>query len=292
MFCSTDLAARIERAERRLVDTAAVRHGDLHPEDGVGIRPIAGGLAVYAGAQSPLTKVVALGFAGIPDSDGWSAVEAMFDARRHPVQLEVASLADPALLAGAAARGYRLEGFENIHGCPLAAATLADHPPVEGIAVVRSDPAAIDGWVRDFVDAFAVPDTQGVTPPDGFPKAAMTRTIRSFTDLDSMVRYTARLEGGPAGTGAIGGAAMRVDRDDPEAPGIAQLCGAAVLPRYRCRGGQSALLATRLHEALAAGCDLAVMTTLPGSRSEQNAHRCGFRLLYTRAILVRPVPGS
>jgi len=53
------------------------------------------------------------------------------------------------------------------------------------------------------------------------------------------------------------------------------------------RGVQSALLGTRLEVAAAAGCDVAVVTTQPGSKSQENAQRQGFELLYTRTILVR-----
>lgn len=35
------------------------------------------------------------------------------------------------------------------------------------------------------------------------------------------------------------------------------------------------------------GCDVAVITVQPGSESQQNAHRQGVDLLYTRALLVR-----
>ena len=40
-------------------------------------------------------------------------------------------------------------------------------------------------------------------------------------------------------------------------------------------------------DARAAGCDVAVITTQPGSKSQQNAQRRGFNLLYTRATLVK-----
>jgi GNAT superfamily N-acetyltransferase len=69
--------------------------------------------------------------------------------------------------------------------------------------------------------------------------------------------------------------------------GVAILCGAATLPGHRRRGVQTALLATRLALAARSGCDIAVVTTQPGSKSQQNAHRQGFSLLYTRAVLVR-----
>ena len=40
-------------------------------------------------------------------------------------------------------------------------------------------------------------------------------------------------------------------------------------------------------ELAAAGCDVAVIITQPGSKSQQNAQRQGFDLLYTRAVLVK-----
>jgi ribosomal protein S18 acetylase RimI-like enzyme len=47
--------------------------------------------------------------------------------------------------------------------------------------------------------------------------------------------------------------------------GVAQLVGAATAPAHRRRGVQSALLRARLADAAEAGCDIAVVTTAPGS---------------------------
>jgi hypothetical protein len=69
--------------------------------------------------------------------------------------------------------------------------------------------------------------------------------------------------------------------------GVAQLCGAATLPAFRRRGVQTALLRRRLADARRASCDVAVMTTQPGSKSHENGHRRGFALLYARAVLVK-----
>jgi len=78
-----------------------------------------------------------------------------------------------------------------------------------------------------------------------------------------------------------GGARLRM------AEGIAQLTGAATAPAHRRRGVQTALLSARLADAAAAGCDIAVVTTQPGSKSQRNVQRQGFDLLYTRAVLVK-----
>jgi hypothetical protein len=63
---------------------------------------------------------------------------------------------------------------------------------------------------------------------------------------------------------------------------IAVLAGASTVPEGRQRGAQLALLSTRLREAAARGCDLAMMCAPPGSPSQRNAERRGFRLAYTR----------
>ena len=91
-----------------------------------------------------------------------------------------------------------------------------------------------------------------------------------------LARYAALHDGVLAG-----GASLRVDES------VAQLAGAGTAPAHRRRGIQSALLSYRLMDAAAAGCDVAVITTQPGSRSHQNAQRHGFDLLYTRAVLVK-----
>jgi hypothetical protein len=48
------------------------------------------------------------------------------------------------------------------------------------------------------------------------------------------------------------------------------------------------LLDARLRDARRAGCDIAVVTTAPGSKSQQNAQRHGFALLYARALHLLP----
>jgi hypothetical protein len=71
---------------------------------------------------------------------------------------------------------------------------------------------------------------------------------------------------------------------------VAQLTGAATLPAERRRGVQSALLRARLARAAAAGAEIAVITTRPGSKSQENAMKSGFALLYVRAVLLKPAP--
>ncbi|MEV6845073.1 GNAT family N-acetyltransferase [Actinoplanes sp. NPDC051411] len=270
MFCDIELAGRIERAEAQFIGAcgaaAARRRGD---RTGFVI-PIAGGVASYAEPDSPLNKVAGLGFAGRPDPAGLDAVERAFAGRDAPVQPEISSLADPGLLETLARRGYRLVSFENVLGRPLGGVVEPVAPP--GVTVDHSGDDEFETWLGVVVEASLNPDTQGVPWHEEFPRAILENAERDAAGL--VRRYLARFDGAPAGGGS-----MRV------ADGIAQLTGAGTAPAFRRRGIQSALLATRLADATAAGCDVAVITVQPGSRSQQNAQRRGFGLLYTRAVL-------
>ena len=119
------------------------------------------------------------------------------------------------------------------------------------------------------------PDTQGVPSHEEFPREVIEAAERDFAAA-GVIRYAALRDGVMAG-----GASIRMTA------GVAQLTGAATAPAHRRRGVQTALLSARLADAAAAGCDVAVVTTQPGSKSQQNVQRRGFDLLYTRAVLVK-----
>jgi len=237
------------------------------------VLPIAGGVASFAEPGSPLNKVAGLGFAGVPSAAELEDVERAFAARGAPTQVELAHLADPDIAALLSERGYRLESFENVLGLALGEPTEPVRLP--GIEIRRSGDDEFDRWLAVLADAVAEPDTQGVPWHEEFPRATYEAAERDFaaTGVD---RYVALHDGAFAG-----GAGLRITGD------IAQMAGAGTAPAHRRLGIQSALLTARLIDATAAGCDVAVITTQPGSRSQQNAQRRGFDLLYTRAVLVK-----
>ena len=74
--------------------------------------------------------------------------------------------------------------------------------------------------------------------------------------------------------------------------GVALLAGASTIPSARRQGAQAALLAARLRDAAARGCDVAMMVAQPGSASQRNAERNGFRVAYTRLKWRRPAGGG
>ncbi|APA94353.1 hypothetical protein NS506_00266 [Nocardia seriolae] len=273
-FCGTELAARLERVEAELITrssgAAAARLGA-----GAGfVIPIAGGVASFAEVGSPLNKVAGLGFAGIPDIAELDEIERLFTERKTPVQAEVSQLGDPGIGELLTARGYRLVSFENVLGLELA----DERPAVvaDGVDVGHSTDDEFAPWLDVVAEGFAHPDAQGVASHEEFPADVIAAAVRDMAVAAGVRRYIAR-----RGDTVAGGASMRMSQ------GIAQLTGAATHPAHRRHGVQSSLLSVRLAEATEAGCDIAVVTTQPGSKSQQNVQRRGFSLLYTRAILIK-----
>jgi ribosomal protein S18 acetylase RimI-like enzyme len=273
LFGSVELAARIERADARLVSDSARAAQARRPDAGAFVVEIAGGVATFAGAGSPLNKVAGLGFAGALDQRELEAIEQVYAERGVPVQVELSCLATPEIAALLTRRGYALVNFENVLARPLPVQPL---PPAAGVSVSECPASDLAEWLDVAITGFATPDLEGVPSHESFPREALEQTMCDMARASGFVRYLARREGEVAGA-----ASMRLF------DGVAQLCGAATLPRHRRRGVQGTLLAERLRIAGEAGCDVAVVTTQPGSKSQENVQKKGFELLYTRAILVK-----
>ena len=275
MFASTDLAARIERAEAGL--SAALGRSILaqSSDDDVFVEEIGGGVAVYTGRNSPMNKLIGVGFAAMPNENDLSRVEELFRSRRSRLQAEVATLANPAFSATLTRRGYVLENFENVLGRPLTGADA--EPPLDAAIEIRGVNTHDDSeaWLDASITGFQHADEQGVQAATLPPRDDLERTLRPYVKVEGFRRYSAYVAGHLAGV-----ASLRI------VDALAQLCGAATLPAFRRRGVQTMLLRRRLADAVHAGCELAVMTTQPGSKSQENGHRQGFSLLYSRAILI------
>ena len=280
LTATTTLAKRIELAEARLI--TGMGHSvsrRLGPAQVIVVR-VGSGAAVMPGPGSHLSKVAGLGFEPL-DQAALTHVEQEFARFRTSVRVELSSLADPAIGTLLSARGYALSGFENVLGLSLASAnwqaSVASSSVAETIDITETSADDFDEWAAAVATGFMHPDAFDGPPPLETPETSGIDLIfRDMASLDGFSQYLARREGQVAG-----GASMRIDN------GIAQLCGAATLPQHRRRGIQTALLRERLARAAAAGCDVAVITTEPGSKSQANAQRQGFELLYVRAVLIK-----
>lgn len=259
----TDLALsrRLERAEGRANVAFVESLARLQPSVGATWREVGGTLAMFGGVGAPTTQTFCLGMRGLPTAEELDALEAFFRERGADVDHEVSPLADPALLATLGARGYRPLELSSVMHQPLGADTPpAPDGPVRarridaGEAVRWAETAAL-GWGAESPELGAFMRTFGLT------SAGAEGTVCFLAECDGE---------------AIGAAAMVVH------DGVALLAGASTRREWRGRGAQATLLRARLAHAAAAGCDLAMMGAAPGSASQRNAERQGFRIAYTR----------
>jgi ribosomal protein S18 acetylase RimI-like enzyme len=286
LFADTALVRRIEHAECRLTaDVAEVIQARSSPGE-VFVASIAGGIAAHVGADAPFNKMIGVGLDGPLDEAAQGALEAIegeFTVRRAALQAEIATLAHNSVTRLLTGRGYALVGFENVLGLRLdeaLASRLAAVPPPPGLTLVQGEGVERDAWIDTVLNGFAHPDAvPGGESHEVFPRDALAQVMSDMAQVSNFTHSIARLDGAIAG-----GAGLRT------CGGVAQLCGSATLPEHRRRGVQTALLARRLLDATRSGCDVAVITTQPGSKSQQNAQRHGFALLYSRAILLREAP--
>jgi GNAT superfamily N-acetyltransferase len=273
LFCDLELAARIERAESQFMAECTHAVGSRTGGGNSFTIPVAGGVACFAETDSPYNKVAGLGFDGVPTDAELDGVERAYAACGAPVQVELSNLADPKILDVLNGRGYRLVSFENVLGRALAGGVEPAVPL--GMEVRRTRAEEFEDWLDAVVRATLHPDTQGVPWYEDFPRHILENAERDGAAA-GVVHYSALREGV-----VLGGGGLRV------ADGIAQMAGAGTAPEHRRQGVQTALTSVRLADAAVAGCDIAVVTTQPGSKSQENVQRQGFGVLYTRAVLAK-----
>jgi len=234
----------------------------LTPGSGAEWIEVAGAYALYDGPRSPCTQTFALGLFELPGRDDIDRIERFFIDRGAPVLHEVSPLGDTALVPLLNERGYHPVEFTNVMFLPLSSYVPEAISASEPLQVRVVDEGDCDRWAR--------------TAAEGWSE------FSEWADLMlEMMRVAARREGGVC---------FVVDlHDEPIAAGglaisdrVALLAGASTIPQWRRLGAQRMLLESRLQYAIRAGCDLAMFCAAPGSASQRNAERKGFRVAYTR----------
>lgn len=257
MYAGLQLARRIEAAE------AANARASQEGQPGVAFLEIAGGVAIFAGAESPLTQVLGIGLNGPVHETEIETLETFLHCRGARVTIDFCPLADARLLDALAKRGYRPTEFNNVLVKPLEGATVNLAPRVR-----RASSDESELWSRTVGQGF-------------FEQVVLTGEEmdvgRAVFGMTGSLCYLAASESGEI----AGGAAMAVRE------GLAILFADGVMTRFRRQGLHGELIGARLNEAIAQGCDLATASTLPGSQSHRNYARAGFQVAYTKVTLVK-----
>lgn len=263
MFADLALAQRLEAADAAKYADYAHARTCVVPDLNPAVLPIAGGYAIYAGANSPYSRAVSLGLAGPVSEAEIVRLEDFYRKYGTSAQISFCPLADRSLLEILSRRGYRVEMFMQVWYRSLQAGeTLPEEP--QGIAIRPAAAHEADLWLNTCFKGGL--DTEETEVP-------RTAIISAYPYMRESKCYFALVGGEPAG------AAMLSIHG-----GLAELFSASTRLPYRRQGVQAALLAGRLHDAARAGCDLATVHTEPGSDSQRNVERAGFKLAYTKAF--------
>lgn len=260
-FADIDLARRLEHTEGRGNVEFIEARVKAFPDRGATWIEVAGTYAMFDGVGSPLTQTFGLGvFEPVTASD-MDALEEFFRTKGAEVFHEVCPLADPSVFALFKERGYYTVEFSNVLYRPISPdlrldANVNDHVNVR---VRRKDEVQL--WA----------DTASAGWSEFAEVADFLRELGQVSAHSESLSFLAEVDGQAIATGSL------IIAGD-----VALLAGASTVPAARRQGAQLALLEGRLRYAAAHGCTVAMMVAQPGSGSQRNAERHGFRIAYTR----------
>jgi hypothetical protein len=260
-FADIELARRLERTEAQgNINFIDARAQDI-PDQGARWITVAGTYGMFDGVGSPLTQTFGLGVAEPIAAEELDSLEQFFLSRGADVFHEVCPLADQSVFTLIRERGYEPIEFSNVLYRPISPDLRLDAPRNERIKVRVTGNDEVDLWTQTSFEGWSE-----------FPEYA-----DFFSDLAKVWAHSkgpsfiAELEGKSIATGAL-----TIHGD------VALLAGASTVPQARRQGAQLTLLEDRLRYAARQGCTIAMIVTQPGSGSQRNAERHGFRIAYTR----------
>lgn len=260
-FADIELAQRLERTEASgNIEFVEARAKAFPDRDATWIE-VAGTFAMFDGVGSPLTQTFGLGVSQPITAEHMDTIEEFFRSRGAEVFHEVCPLADPSVWELIKERNYQPVEFSNVLYRPISVDLRLDASRNADIKVRVVEKNEIDMWAQ--------------TSSEGWRE--FTEVADFLLELNQVVKHSERpsfigeLDGKPIATGRL------TIEDD-----VALLAGASTIPAARRQGAQLAMLEDRLRYAAAQGCTIAMIVTQPGSGSQRNAERHGFRIAYTR----------
>ena len=270
IFSDLNLSRRLERAEARGNAEFVEARAALEPGSGACWTEVAGCYAMFDGVGSPVTQTFGLGLFEAASDEDLGRIEEFFRGRGSPAYHEVSPLADPQTFTLLSGRGYEPFEFTSVMFRPLRPGADVKSRRGAGVGVRLVGPEEHELWAQTAARGWS--ESEELSD-------FILGLSRVSAKREAGLSFLAELDGRAVATGALS-----------ICEGVALLAGASTVPEARRRGAQLALLDARLAYAAAHGCDLAMMCALPGSASQRNAERQGFRIAYTRAKwrLARP----
>ncbi|MGH9935301.1 MAG: hypothetical protein ACREAM_03590 [Blastocatellia bacterium] len=261
-FSDLSLSRRLERAEGRGNADFVEARAKLFPESGAQWIEVAGAYAMFDGVGSPLTQTFGLGVFDPVTPAEMEKLEEFFRQRGAQVHHEVSPMADVSLLALLNERGYQPIELTSVMYRPIRRGVQLASPRNQKVQARLIQSGEEEMWAQTAAKGWS-----GETEFSDLIMDLFYVSAKRSVDLS----FVAELDGQAIATGS-----MLVHE------GVALLAGASTIPEGRKQGAQLTLLESRLNYAAEQGCDLAMMGAAPGSASQRNAERQGFRIAYTR----------
>jgi len=260
-FADLNLSRRLEKTEAQGNVAFVEARAKAFPESKAEWIEVGGTYAMYDGPTSPISQTFGLGIFQPITPGELDQIEWFFKDRGAEVFHEVSPLADPASFALLIERGYRPIEFTSVMFRPISRNLALSVAPNEKVKVRLTGDNEKEKWSE--------------TAFRGWSEfSELTDFLRDMGKVHACSKspsFLAEIDGNPIATG------MLTIQD-----GVALLAGASTIPEARRQGAQLALLEARLRFGAEQGCDIAMMAALPGSASQRNAERHGFRIAYTR----------
>lgn len=260
-FADIDLARRLERTEARSNADFVEARAKAFPDRGATWIDVAGAYAMFDGAGSPLTQTFGLGVFQPTTAADLDALEQFFQSKGAEIFHEVCPIADQSVFTLFNERGYKPIEFSSVLYRPISPDLRLDASRNEGIKVRVIEDDEVELWAKTAFEGWS----------EFTEIADFLHELAQVTAHSRALSFLAELDGEPIATGVL------TIADD-----VALLAGASTVPAARRQGAQLALLEGRLRYAATQGCTVAMMAANPGSGSQRNAERNGFRIAYTR----------
>lgn len=269
-FVDLNLARRVELAEAHIGESLVVSMQQRIPESRAASEHIAGGIATFTGVDSPISQVIGAGLDGDVTETELDHLEEFFKMRGAPAILELSTFAAPSFVEMLKRRRYTIVEFSHVLLRKCERSEEFSAPPHE-IAIREVRARAHAEEAKLYTDTVARGFAEFLAPTQD-----LLDVVEGFCYDPRGQCFLSSMNGRPAG----GGAAALLG-------GIGTLGGASVLPEFRGRGVQSALITARMKWLANQDCEWFATVTHPGSASHRNMERFGFRLAYARTKVIR-----
>ncbi|QDA59449.1 GNAT family N-acetyltransferase [Hymenobacter jejuensis] len=263
IYSDQQLAQQLERTEARANAAFVEARASLFPESKAQWIEVAGTYAMFDGPESPLTQTFGLGLFGEVTHPDLDKLEAFFTERSAPILHEISPMADAELLSLLNERGYQPIEYTSVLYRDLTEDLdyqIADNKHLATRLIATGEE---ERWARTLAQGWST----------------------EMPDLSDFILELGQITANTAGAFPF----LAALHDEPIAAGglyiydgVALLAGASTIAAGRRQGAQLALLNARLQYAAQQGCTIAMMGASPGSQSQRNAEKHGFRIAYTR----------